>query len=229
MRAAKARCRAKFAKPEQTSPAPVPTPVLGCPSGRPLGEAPHHQAAQPDPPKGPGPPACPGPKAGPHQPPPVAARLNPDRNRPGSPTRARAVSNLVVAARLNPAPISAGGRRPAGTVEALLSLPDRTGSQVCREAEGVTRIVLLPRCRCLVEPGLHQTGGRRVSEALAPPCCRRQVEPRPDRGQEAGDLLGPDNAWLSLPAWTLSRSGGVQDWEQRRPPPRQSPLQRALK
>jgi hypothetical protein len=114
MRAAKARCRAKFAKPEQTSPAPVPIPVLGCPSGRPLGEAPHHQAAQPDPPEGPGPPACPEPKAGPHQPPPVAARVNPDRTRPGSPTRAKAVSDLVVAAKVNPAPISAGGRRPQG-------------------------------------------------------------------------------------------------------------------
>ncbi|MDR7339176.1 HNH endonuclease signature motif containing protein [Glycomyces lechevalierae] len=44
MRAAKARCREKFATPP-----PSPVPVLGCPSGRLLGEAPPHQAAQPDP------------------------------------------------------------------------------------------------------------------------------------------------------------------------------------
>jgi hypothetical protein len=37
MRAAMARCRAKFATPEQVTPAQVPIPVLGCPSGRPLG------------------------------------------------------------------------------------------------------------------------------------------------------------------------------------------------
>jgi hypothetical protein len=37
MRAAKARCRAKFAKPEQATPPPAPIPVLGCPSGRLLG------------------------------------------------------------------------------------------------------------------------------------------------------------------------------------------------
>jgi hypothetical protein len=78
MRAAKARCRAKFAKPERAAGVPVPIPVLGCPSGRLLGEAPPHQAAQPDPQEGSGPSACPEPKAGPHQPPPVAARPNPD-------------------------------------------------------------------------------------------------------------------------------------------------------
>jgi hypothetical protein len=38
MRAAKARCRAKFATPRP----PCPIPVLGCPSGRLLGEAPHY-------------------------------------------------------------------------------------------------------------------------------------------------------------------------------------------
>ncbi|GAA2170035.1 HNH endonuclease signature motif containing protein [Glycomyces lechevalierae] len=44
MRAAKARCRANFAKPDPESVAPIPVPVLGCPSGRLLGEAPqgHH-------------------------------------------------------------------------------------------------------------------------------------------------------------------------------------------
>jgi hypothetical protein len=51
MRAAKARCRAKFATPEQATPPPAPIPVLGCPSGRLLGEAPPHHAAQPDPPR----------------------------------------------------------------------------------------------------------------------------------------------------------------------------------
>ncbi|MEU5152802.1 DUF222 domain-containing protein [Glycomyces sp. NPDC021274] len=45
MRAAKARCREKFGSQS-------PVPVLGCPSGRPLGEAPQHQAAQPDPGRG---------------------------------------------------------------------------------------------------------------------------------------------------------------------------------
>jgi hypothetical protein len=66
MRAAKARCRAKFAKPERAEAVPGPIPVLGCPSGRPLGEAPHHyHAAQPDPPEGSGPPACPRQKTGP--------------------------------------------------------------------------------------------------------------------------------------------------------------------
>jgi hypothetical protein len=49
MRAAKARCRARFATPQQATPPPTPVPVLGCPSGRLLGEAPPHQAAQPDP------------------------------------------------------------------------------------------------------------------------------------------------------------------------------------
>jgi hypothetical protein len=51
MRAAKARCRAKFAKPENETPAPIPIPVLGCPSGRRLGgsAAKQHHAAQPDP------------------------------------------------------------------------------------------------------------------------------------------------------------------------------------
>jgi hypothetical protein len=46
MRAAKARCRAKFATPQQATPPPTPVPVLGCPSGRPLGEAPHHTTMQ---------------------------------------------------------------------------------------------------------------------------------------------------------------------------------------
>jgi hypothetical protein len=57
MRAAKARCRAKFATPKP----PSPVPVLGCPSGRLLGEAPQHQAAQPDPPRGIGPLSMPKP------------------------------------------------------------------------------------------------------------------------------------------------------------------------
>ena len=58
MRAARARCRAKFAKPEQATAAPVPIPVLGCPSGRLLGEAPQeqqHHAAQLESPHGFGP------------------------------------------------------------------------------------------------------------------------------------------------------------------------------
>jgi hypothetical protein len=42
MRAAKARCRAKFAKPDPAPEPVTPVPVLGCPSGRPLGEAPHY-------------------------------------------------------------------------------------------------------------------------------------------------------------------------------------------
>jgi hypothetical protein len=49
MRAAKARCREKFGKPTTTQ---VPIPVLGCPSGRPLGgsAAQQHHAAQLEPP-----------------------------------------------------------------------------------------------------------------------------------------------------------------------------------
>jgi hypothetical protein len=80
MRAAKARCRAKFATPKP----PSPVPVLGCPSGRLLGEAPPHQAAQPGPPEGSGPSPCPSQETKPSQHPPVAARLNPEPHTPGS-------------------------------------------------------------------------------------------------------------------------------------------------
>jgi hypothetical protein len=89
MRAAKARCRAKFATPERAAPeqvAPVPIPVLGCPSGRLLGgsAAKQHHAAQPDPREGSGPSACPSPETDPRQHPPVAARPNPEPHRQGS-------------------------------------------------------------------------------------------------------------------------------------------------
>ncbi|WP_408612600.1 HNH endonuclease signature motif containing protein [Glycomyces luteolus] len=42
IKAAKAKCREQFGSRS-------PVPVLGCPSGRPLGEAPQRQAAQPEP------------------------------------------------------------------------------------------------------------------------------------------------------------------------------------
>jgi hypothetical protein len=45
MRAAKARCREKFKTPTPPAP-PSPVPVLGCPSGRPLGEAPQCNTMQ---------------------------------------------------------------------------------------------------------------------------------------------------------------------------------------
>jgi hypothetical protein len=83
MRAAKAKCRAKFAKPDPAPEPVTPVPVLGCPSGRLLGEARQHQAAQPDP-QGFGPLGMP--KAGnqPHHTPPIAARLNRRHRLPGS-------------------------------------------------------------------------------------------------------------------------------------------------
>jgi hypothetical protein len=83
MRAAKARCREKFKTP--TPPTPLtPVPVLGCPSGPPLGAsaATQHHAAQPDTRQGPGPSACPSPKTRPFQPLPVAASPNPEPLRP---------------------------------------------------------------------------------------------------------------------------------------------------
>jgi hypothetical protein len=125
MRAAKARCRAKFAKPEQVTPARVPVPVLGCPSGRLLGEAPPHQAAQPDPPEGSGPPACPSQEANPSQHPPVAARLNPDPHKPGS--RRQAMTLRPPCCRCPPKPgTEQTGKTKAdqSPATALLSLPD---------------------------------------------------------------------------------------------------------
>jgi hypothetical protein len=47
MRAAKARCRAKFATPQPPTPAPSPVPVLGCPSRQTAGgEAPQRNTTQ---------------------------------------------------------------------------------------------------------------------------------------------------------------------------------------
>jgi hypothetical protein len=103
MRAAKARCRARFATPDQATPKPPsPVPVLGCPSGRLLGEAPPHQAAQPDPREGSGPSACPRQETDPNQHPPVAVEWNrgPSGPRPG--VRPRPLLHLVVAAWLSP-------------------------------------------------------------------------------------------------------------------------------
>jgi hypothetical protein len=125
MRAAKARCRAKFAKPEQVTPARVPVPVLGCPSGRLLGEAPPHQAAQPDPPEGSGPSPCPSQETKPSQHPPVAARLNPDPHKPGS--RRQAITLRPPCCRGPPKPgTEQTGKTKAdpSPTTALLSLPD---------------------------------------------------------------------------------------------------------
>jgi hypothetical protein len=126
MRAAKARCRAKFATPEQATPRPPsPVPVLGCPSGRLLGEAPPHQAAQPDPPEGSGPPACPSQETNPRQHPPVAARPNPDPHTPGSRRQTKALP--LPCCRCPPEPrTEQTGKTKAdqSPATALLSLPD---------------------------------------------------------------------------------------------------------
>jgi hypothetical protein len=95
MRAAKAKCREKFATPPPVPPPPSPVPVLGCPSRWTAGGAPPHQAAQPDTRKGSGPPACPGQETDPIQHPPVAARPNPHPIEPEGRKQARAVSDLV--------------------------------------------------------------------------------------------------------------------------------------
>jgi hypothetical protein len=140
MRAAKARCRAKFAKPEQVTPARVPIPVLGCPSGRLLGEAPPHQAAQPDPTRDRAPrhaqarkptpantlPSLPARTPNridreaegspePHLRLVVAARPNPNRIDREAGGRPKPHLRLVVAARLNLEAIGSSSRRPVGT------------------------------------------------------------------------------------------------------------------
>jgi hypothetical protein len=81
MRAAKAKCREKFATP----PPPSPVPVLGCPSGRLLGEAPPHHAAQPDPREGSGPPACPRQETSRHPTPSNRCPPEPGPNQNGKP------------------------------------------------------------------------------------------------------------------------------------------------
>jgi hypothetical protein len=144
MRAAKAKCRAKFATP----PPPPPVPVLGCPRQVDCwGEAPHYQAAQPDTRKGSGPPACPKQETDPIQHPPIAARPNPGPTRPGS-RRATGTQPLPrcrcpIEPEVKRAGMPESDPRPATT---LSSPPDRTRTQPDRAAGERPE----PRCHLVV-------------------------------------------------------------------------------
>jgi hypothetical protein len=117
MRAARARCRDKFKTPTSPTP-PTPVPVLGCPSGRPLGQAPQSLTMQRSPtPRGFGPL---GRHAQSTQPAPASTLQSPPARTPNRTDkeaggRPKLRHRLVVGARLNLEAIGSGSRRPART------------------------------------------------------------------------------------------------------------------
>jgi hypothetical protein len=120
MRAAKARCRAKFAKPEQVTPARVPAPVLGCPSRQTAGgkrrNATPRSAAQLEPPlEVRAPRHAQGEKPTPANTLPSLPARTPNHTHREAGDRPKPRPRLVVAARLNLEAIGPSSRRPAGT------------------------------------------------------------------------------------------------------------------